>query len=68
MSDGQEPGEPDAIHAAQDPQDEVEYSEDFAAMILAQEERGFEEIDVDDLLALLERMIIEARRLGPNRQ
>lgn len=68
MSDGQEPGEPDAIHAAQDLQDEVEYSEDFAAMILAQEERGFEEIDVDDLLALLERMIIEARRLGPNRQ
>lgn len=41
---------------------EVEYSEEFAAMILEQEAKGcFQEIDVDDMLALLDRMIIEAQ-------
>jgi hypothetical protein len=45
--------------------DEVEYSEEFAAMILEQEANGyFQEIDVDDMLALLDRMILEAQGLG----
>jgi len=44
---------------------EVEYSEEFAAMILEQEANGcFKEIDVDDMLALLDRMILEAQGLG----
>lgn len=44
---------------------EVEYSEEFAAMILEQEANGcFQEIDVDDMLALLDRMILEAQGLG----
>ena len=44
---------------------EVEYSEEFAAMILEQEQNGcFQEIDVDDMLALLDRMILEAQGLG----
>jgi hypothetical protein len=44
---------------------EVEYSEEFAAMILDQEENGsFQEIDVDDMLAMLDRMILEAQGLG----
>ena len=43
----------------------VEYSEEFAAMILDQEANGrFQDIDVDDMLALLDRMILEARGLG----
>lgn len=43
----------------------VEYSEEFAAMILDQETNGrFQEIDADDMLALLDRMILEARGLG----
>lgn len=44
---------------------EVEYSEEFAAMILDQEANGrFQDIDVDDMLALLDRMILEARGLA----
>lgn len=44
---------------------EIEYSEEFAAMILEQEENGcFQEIDVDDMLAMLDRMILEAQGLG----
>lgn len=44
---------------------EVEYSEEFAAMNLEQEENGcFQEIDVDDMLAMLDRMILEAQGLG----
>jgi len=44
---------------------EVEYSEEFAAMILEQEANGcFREIDVDDMLALLDRMILEAQGLS----
>jgi len=58
MSDDRERSEPDDRSAAQG---EVEYSEDFAAMILAQEKYGFQEIDPDDLLALLERMLSDAR-------
>ena len=43
----------------------VEYSDEFAAMILEQEANGsFQEIDVDDMLALLDHMILEARGLG----
>ena len=43
----------------------VEYSEEFAAMILDQEANGrFQDIDVDDMLALLDHMILEARGLG----
>ena len=43
----------------------VEYSEEFAAMILDQDTNGrFQDIDVDDMLALLDRMILEARGLG----
>lgn len=43
----------------------VEYSEEFAAMILDQEANGrFQDIDVDDMLALLDRMILEARGLA----
>ncbi|CAD0261997.1 conserved hypothetical protein [Pseudomonas veronii] len=43
----------------------VEYSEEFAAMILDQDTNGrFQEIDVDDMLALLDHMILEARGLG----
>jgi hypothetical protein len=43
----------------------IEYSEEFAAMILEQEENGcFQEIDVDDMLAMLDRMILEAQGLG----
>ncbi|MBH3430224.1 hypothetical protein [Pseudomonas alkylphenolica] len=46
-------------------EDEVEYSEEFAAMILEQEAEGcFQEIDVDEMLALLDRMIIEAQNIG----
>ena len=37
-------------------------------MILAQEEGDFEEIDADDLLALLDQMLEEARSLGRSRQ
>lgn len=48
-----------------EPEGEVEYSEEFAAMILEQEENGcFQEIDVDDMLAMLDRMILEAQGLG----
>ncbi len=44
---------------------EVEYSEEFAAMILEQEQSGcFQEIDVDDMLAMLDRMILEDQGLG----
>lgn len=40
----------------------VEYSEEFAAMVLDQEANGrFQEIDVDDMLALLDHMILKAR-------
>ena len=43
----------------------VEYSEEFAAMILDQEANGrFQDIDVDDMLALLDRMILESRGLA----
>lgn len=43
----------------------VEYSEEFAAMILDQEANGrFQDIDVDDMLAMLDRMILEAQGLG----
>ncbi len=43
----------------------VEYSDEFATMILEQEANGrFQEIDVDDMLAMLDRMILEARGLG----
>jgi len=43
----------------------VEYSEEFAAMILEQEANGrFQDIDVDDMLAMLDRMILEAQGLG----
>ena len=43
----------------------VEYSEEFAAMILEQEANGrFQDIDVDDMLAQLDRMILEAQGLG----
>ena len=43
----------------------VEYSEEFAAMILDQDTNGrFQEIDVDDMLALLDHMILEARGSG----
>ena len=45
--------------------DVAEYSEEFAAMILDQEENGsFKEIDVDDMLEMLDRMILEAAGLG----
>ncbi|SDG31415.1 hypothetical protein [Pseudomonas extremaustralis] len=43
----------------------VEYSEELATMILDQEANGrFQEIDIDDMLALLDRMILEAKGLG----
>ena len=43
----------------------VEYSEEFAAMILDQKANGrFQDIDVDDMLAMLDRMILEAQGLG----
>ncbi|EML5471549.1 hypothetical protein RSM50_004213 [Pseudomonas aeruginosa] len=69
MSDEQERGDPDAIPAQPDADhDAPEYSDEFAAMILAQEEGDFEEIDADDLLALLDQMLEEARSLGRSRQ
>lgn len=55
----------DPAHAQVETEGEVEYSEEFAAMILEQEAKGcFQEIDVDDMLALLDRMIIEAQGMG----
>ena len=42
-------------------EEELEYSEAFAAMILEQEESGFQKMDADDLLALLERKLSETR-------
>jgi hypothetical protein len=60
MSNDQKRDDSDVPLAPQ-AEDEVEYSDAFAAMILAQEQGDFEEIDPDDLLALLERMLIEAR-------
>ncbi|MDZ3995303.1 hypothetical protein [Pseudomonas sp. Teo4] len=69
MSDEQERGDPDAIPAQPDAdEDAPEYSDEFAAMILAQEDSDFEEIDADDLLALLDQMLEEARSLGRSRQ
>lgn len=69
MSDEQERDDPDAIPAEPVADEDVpEYSDEFAAMILAQEDSDFEEIDADDLLALLDRMIEEARSLGRKRQ
>ncbi|KFF32232.1 hypothetical protein ACM7HV_26910 [Pseudomonas paraeruginosa] len=69
MSDEQERGDPDAIPA--EPvadEDAPEYSDEFAAMILAQEDSDFEEIVADDLLALLDQMLEEAWSLGHSRQ
>ncbi|RKS28524.1 hypothetical protein BJ917_1406 [Pseudomonas sp. WPR_5_2] len=55
----------DSPPPAQVEAEEVEYSEEFAAMILEQEANGrFHEIDVDDMLAMLDRMILEAQGLG----
>ncbi|MNJ14527.1 hypothetical protein [Pseudomonas alkylphenolica] len=66
MCNDQEDGHSDDPAAAQvETEGEVEYSEEFAAMILEQEAKGcFHEIDVDDMLALLDRMIIEAQDIG----
>ena len=66
MCNDQEDGRSDDPGPAQvRTEDEVEYSEEFAAMILEQEAKGcFQEIDVDDMLALLDRMIIEAQDIG----
>lgn len=55
----------DSSPAQVEAEGELEYSEEFAAMILEQEAYGtFQEIDVDDMLAQLDRMILEAQGLG----
>ncbi|WP_458369215.1 hypothetical protein [Pseudomonas mandelii] len=68
MCNDQAESHPNATSPAQveaEGEGEVEYSEEFAAMILEQEANGcFQEIDVDDMLALLDRMILEAQGLG----
>ena len=66
MCNDQEDGHSDDPAPAQvETEGEVEYSEEFAAMILEPEAKGcFQEIDVDDMLALLDCMIIEAQGMG----
>lgn len=66
MCNDQAESHPNATSPAQvEAEGEVECSEEFAAMILEQEANGcFQEIDVDDMLALLDRMILEAQGLG----
>lgn len=66
MCKDQAEGYPDSpLPTEVEPEGEVEYSEEFAAMILEQEQNGcFQEIDVDDMLAMLDRMILEAQGLG----
>jgi hypothetical protein len=62
MDDEQDESPLDHNHLTQVETDGVpEYSDEFAAMILDENANGnFKEIDVDDLLATLDRMIAEA--------
>ena len=66
MCNDQEDGHSgDPAPAQVETEGEVEYSEEFAAMILEQEAKGcFQEIDVDDMLDLLDSLIIEAQGMG----
>jgi len=66
MCNDQEDGHSgDPAPAQVETEGEVEYSEEFAAMILEQEAKGcFQEIDVDYMLDLLDSLIIEAQGMG----
>ena len=66
MCNDQEDGHSgDPAPAQVETEGEVEYSEEFAAMILEQEAKGcFRGVDVDDVLGLVGRMIMEAQGMG----